>query len=344
MTMLHKPAMPKRILVTGRNFPESARLRLESNGYEVIHEPEYLSESALLTKLEDANGYILGGVEKVSANILDHAPALQVIAFLGVGYDSFVDVASATRRGVAVTNTPGTNTQAVAEMTLALLFVARRRTGYLSSALRRGEWREYLSRNIRGGTLGVVGMGSIGERVARLIRCLGMDILYWSRTRKAQIESDTQAKMVTLEELLSESDVITLHCACTPETRGMIGTPQFSLMKSDAVLINTARPQLVDPHALREALVTARIAAAAFDGYYVEPAPAADNDELGLLKLPEDVFIATPHIAWLTIDSIREMCQLAAEDIMYLLNNSGELLDSYHTLSRTLLIDKACRV
>jgi phosphoglycerate dehydrogenase-like enzyme len=314
--------MHKRVLVTGKSFTSAATRLLEESGCEVSHILEHLSEQALEAELQDTAAYILGGVERATAPVLKNAQGLEVIAFLGVGYGSYIDMPTATRMGIAVTNTPAANTQAVAEMTLGLMLAATRKIPFLNSRdrYRQGEQWEEASRNINKNTLGIIGMGNIGQRVARLAGCLGMRVVYWSRTRKEHVERELSVIAVTLEDLLNQADFVSLHCDYTEATRGLIGAKEIALMKESGILINTARAHLVDAEALQKSLAQGIIAAAAFDGYYVEPVPKPEDDPYGLLRLSEDRFILTPHIAWLTLDSLERMSHMAARDIIKLLN------------------------
>ncbi len=313
-------------LITGQTFVEEVKQKLEQAGFEISNPTKHLEEADLIEALQGVDAYLLGGVEKATAKAIMSADNLKVIAFLGVGYESFVDVDAATKRGIAVTNTPRANTEAVAEMTIGMMLAMRRQIPYINAAAKAGQWREdIVSRNLQGNKLGIIGMGAIGQVVARRAhKGFDMEILYYSRTRKEHIEAEIGAQFVSLDALLTQSDFVSIHCTFTPETKGMIGAREIALMKEDAILINTARPWIVQPEALYEALVNRRIAGAAMDGYYIEPAPRPEEDPYKLLQLPDDVFIITTHLAYLTEDSIYTMCDMAANSVISILVKQEE--------------------
>ena len=223
-------------------------------------------------------------------------------------------------RGIAVTNTPGANAQSVAEFTIALMLGAVKRLVYLIECTRQGDWKEYATWNLQGKTLGVVGLGAIGSRVARIARNgFGMKILYTGRAPKSDLEGELQTQFVSLDELLQRSDIITLHASSSPETHGMIGDRQFRLMKQSSILVNAARPDLIDPVALRSALSECRIAAAAFDGYYKEPVPIASEDKYGLVALSSEFMLISPHTAYLTHDLVQNMTDMSLDSVIAVL-------------------------
>lgn len=302
------------ILYTGGSLPSADVEKLERRGYRVKIERPDLTDDQLIAALQDVDAYILGGYETASRRIIESAPRLKVIAFYGVGYESYVDATAATEMGVAVTNTPAANAQSVAELTIALALGAARKLIHLVDRTRNGEWMELRGWNLSGKTLGIVGAGSIGTRVARIAHSgFGMNILYSGPRRKPDFEREFQARHVELDELLQASDVVSLHLNWTPERRSFIGAREIGLMKENAILVNTARAALVDPHALREALSESRIGAAAFDGYFQEPVPAPEADEFGLLSMSNELMIVSPHTGWNTEDAIRAMTDLSVD-------------------------------
>jgi lactate dehydrogenase-like 2-hydroxyacid dehydrogenase len=213
-------------------------------------------------------------------------------------------------------------------MAIALMLSMARKVPFINQLTKSGRWRnDLVTRTLFHSTLGIIGMGAIGSLVADIARHgFDMNILYANPTVKPPVEQRTGAKRVSLEELVRVSDVISLHCPLTPETTNLIDDSQFRLMHPHALLINTARPHLVDPAALAVALNTRRIAGCAMDGYYIEPAPSPQADPYGLLLLSDEVFAVTSHLAYLTEDSIQKMCELAAWSVINVLEGQGRAM------------------
>lgn len=236
------------------------------------------------------------------------APKLKLIQKIGVGVNT-IDLEAAKEHGVAVCNMPGTNTQAVAEMTLMLILAAIRRAAYFDPLMRKGEgWRPETSEfdrtgEIAGRTIGFVGYGAVPQRLVPVLQALGARLIYHSRSEKP----GTVAKFVSLEELLSSADIVSLHCPATPETIGMISREAIGRMKRGAILVNTARGELVDEEALVEALRSGALAAAGLDVLRNEPVTSH-----ALFALPN--VVVTPHIAWLTPETLQRSIDIAIEN------------------------------
>jgi len=311
--------MPFEILVTGHTFERHFLEVLSARGYSVEFHSEHLPEPELKKALENKDAFILGGVEYVSAETLEANSTLKVIAVAAVGYQSYVDLEAATRKGILVTNVPNANARATAEMTISLMTSLWRKVAYLSSEVKKGNWPDdVVAGTLQGAVLGIIGAGAIGSIVAEIAAFgLGMQVLYYSRSAKPELEARTRARRVSLGELLSESDVVSLHVPITDETRGLIGEAELALMKPTAILVNTARPQVVRAQALSKALQTGSIAGCAMDGYYDEP--PNELDQYGLLNLPDDIFLVTPHVGYLTRESIYKMSELAVEGVIAIL-------------------------
>lgn len=248
--------------------------------------------------LAGADALIVRSETPVTAELLSRAPRLRVIARAGTGVDT-IDVHAATRRGIAVMNAPGANTVSAAEHALGLLLALVRRIPWASEAMRRGEWdrKRFEGTELRGKTMGVVGLGRIGGHVAQLARAFGMHVLGHDPYLAPERAAELQVKLVALDELLRTADVVTLHVALTEQTRHLINAGRLTLMKRSAVLINTARGELVDERALAEAIGAGRIAGAAIDVFAVEPLPA--DSPLRTL----DRVILTPHLAASTAEA-----------------------------------------
>ena len=241
------------------------------------------------------------------AAVLSASPGLRVIARVGVGVDS-IDVDAATALGVAVTITPGANEATVADHTLALMLAAVRRVCEHDGAVRRGQWNRtgpHTPWLLSGATVGLIGFGQIGRSVAR--RLVGFEVRVLATD--PIVPRDAAVEAVTLDELLSQSDVVSLHAPLQPSTRGLIGARELALMRPDAILVNTARGGVVDETALVHALERRRLRAAALDVFEDEP-PRASR----LLELPNVVL--SPHNAGLSIPSIEEMTRRATSSVI----------------------------
>jgi glyoxylate reductase len=252
--------------------------------------------------------------DRIDAALLDAAPSVRIVSNLAVGYDN-IDVAAATERGVVVTNTPGVLFEAVADLTFALMLTAGRRTLEGDRIVRAGEWPAWrpdflLGKEMQGATLGLVGLGAIGEAVARRARGFGMHILYYSRTRKPASEAELGIEFAALDALLARADVVSIHVNLTPETRGLIGADQLARMKNDAIIVNTARGPIIDQAALTDWLRANPGASAALDVFETEPI-ATDDPLLGLPNL-----IAAPHVGSATLTTRMRMANLVVENLI----------------------------
>ena len=304
--------MKPKVYVT-RHLPEVAWSELVVACDVEIWDEEFPPSYELITQqIEDKDGLICLLTDKIDPNLMDHAPNLKVISQVAVGYDN-IDVAAATERTIAIGNTPGVLTDATADFAFALLMAAARRIGEAIDYVRAGKWQTWgltllLGQEIHGATLGIIGMGRIGQAVAKRARGFDMKILYHSADRLPDVEETLGAEYREFDELLQEADFVSLHVTLTEETRGLIDSRALGLMKRTAVLINTARGPVVDPDALYWALKNGQIAAAALDVTDPEPLPADDK----LLDLPN--LIVAPHIASATIASRNLMAQMAVQN------------------------------
>ena len=248
--------------------------------------------------LAGAHALIVRSETRVTADLLTRGPNLRVIARAGTGVDN-IDVHAATRRGIAVMNAPGANTVSAAEHAMGLLLAQARHIPWAAEAMRRGEWdrKRFEGTELRGKTIGIVGLGRIGGHVAQLARAFGMHVVghdpYLSPERAAEL----QLKLLPLDQLLGQADVVTLHVAHTEQTHHLINAERLKLMKPTAVLVNTARGELVDEAALADAVRDKRIGGAAIDVFAVEPLPA----DAPLRKLER--VILTPHLAASTAEA-----------------------------------------
>jgi len=278
------------------------------------------SPAELVELLRGCAGALTMVTDRIDAALLDAAPGLRVVSTFAVGYDN-IDVAAATARGVAICNTPGVLTEATADATFSLLLAAARRIPEGIAYVRDGEWRAWrpmvlLGRDIHAATLGIVGLGRIGRAVARRARGFEMRVLYHGRARQLDAERALGVEYAPLDELLAASNFVSLHCALTPVTRGLIGAREFGIMRPDAILINAARGPVVDTDALVAALRDGQIGGAALDVTDPEPLPA-DHPLIGLPNA-----IVVPHTASSTVATRDRMADLAARNILAVLGGT----------------------
>jgi glyoxylate reductase len=258
----------------------------------------------------------VGGTE------LKNLPNLRIVANCAAGYDN-VDVVAAELRGVIVTNTPDVLTDATADLTWALILACARRLVEGVDLIRSGRWPGWqpellLGMELRGKTLGIVGAGRIGQAVGRRAPGFGMEILYASRTPKPEFESETRATRVEIRPLLRRSDVVTLHAPGTPETKGLINTETLAAMRAGAILVNTARGELVREEALAIALDSGHLGAAGLDVYADEPAIHPR-----LRAAPRTVLL--PHIGSATHETRRRMAAMALANVRAVLDGKPPL-------------------
>ena len=266
---------------------------------------------ALLTMVSD----------RVDENLLDAAPTLKVVANMAVGYNN-VDIDAATARGILITNTPNVLEETTADMAFALMLAVARRVVESDNDTRSGNWRLWhpslwLGNDVHGATLGIVGLGTIGSAVARRAKGFDMHIKYTARNRRPDSEFDVGAEYVPrLDDLLGQSDFVSLHVPLTDATRDLINTPSFAAMKSTAYLINTSRGDVVNTDALLAALQNGTIAGAGIDVTMPEPI-LPDHP---LLRQPN--LVITPHIGSATHATRGRMAMLAADNAIAVCNGT----------------------
>ncbi len=284
--------------------------RLKPYGDVILYSTKAAGEGELIDRLKGAAALInIRAYSRFTAEVLEALPDLKLISILGTGTDN-VDLEAATRLGIAVTNVPGASTVSVAELTIALMFAAARNVARADRAIRSGEWRHVQGIELRGKTMGVVGLGAIGQEVATMARALGMNVVAWSMTRDDQRLRRVGATGMELDELLRVSDVVSLHVRSSAETAGLIGARELSLMKPTAILVNTARGALVDEAALADALASGRLGAAGLDVFAQEPIP----DGSPLTKL--DNVVLTPHFGWVTDEATARLRQVPVDNLI----------------------------
>jgi D-3-phosphoglycerate dehydrogenase len=285
-------------------------LELLKEQVEVLVAYKDLSLEEIL-KSNSIHAVITRGKQPIDARILDACPDLQVAARCGVGLDN-VDVINATAHKVMVVNAPGSNAATIAEHTLTLMLMLMRNMYQSAARVKAGEWNwrnQYEGDELAGKTLGIIGMGNIGKRVARLAEAFGMKIVYWSRT-----EAEVPYTFLTLDELLQQSDVVSLHVPLSQDTKHLISEQRLNLMKPGALLINTARGALIDEKAIVKALNQGKLAGFGADVLTEEP-PSPDN---ALYNHPKT--IVTPHTGSLTATTFRNMCITTVTNVLAILS------------------------
>lgn len=306
--------MKPKVLVTREVFDDTLEYLAQhfdvtSNQSDAPMTPEQLAQA-----LADKTGALTALTDRIDAALLGRCPRLKAVCNIAVGYNN-IDLAACTARGVLATNTPGVLDDSTADFTWALILATARRLTEAEAWLRAGEWKgwklkQFLGRDVHHATLGIVGMGRIGQGVARRARGFDMTVLYHNRHRiDARIEQDLEASYVGLDELLTRADIVTLHVPYSPATHHLIGAAQIARMQPSAILINAARGGIVDDNALIAALKEGQIAGAGLDVFENEP------NFLKEFMALKNVVLA-PHIASSTRTTRHQMALTAAENLV----------------------------
>ncbi|MCR8629942.1 2-hydroxyacid dehydrogenase [Paenibacillus radicis (ex Xue et al. 2023)] len=299
-----------------RKLPEAALAIIKQQCEVTIWDKEDtpVPREVLQEQLKNADGLLCLLTERIDEQLLEAAPNLKVISNMAVGYNN-IDVEAATKRSIAVTNTPGVLTETTADLTFALLLATSRRLIEASNYLRDGQWKTWspmqlTGQDIFGATLGIIGMGRIGESVAKRAKGFDMKLLYYNRSRKLEAEQAYDMTYADMDTLLSQSDFIVVLTPYSPDTVNLIDREQFARMKNTSVLINTARGGIVNEDALYDALTGGQIWAAGLDVFETEPLDPNHR----LLTLPN--VVAMPHIGSASIKTRTQMAILAAENLV----------------------------
>jgi len=286
---------------------------LEKEGYTVdINDSDrILPARELVKRAKGKAGLICLLNDRIDSVVMEKLPSLKVISNVAVGYDN-IDIEAATLRGIMVTNTPGVLTETTADLAFAMLLSAARRIPEADEFIRAGKFENWqlmqplMGVDIYGKTLGIVGMGAIGQAVAKRARKgFDMRVIYYSSSRKEDAEKEFEAEFVEFDELLALSDFISIHVSLTEETRYMFSTEAFKIMKNTAFLINTARGPVVDETALVEAIKKGQIRGAALDVFEEEPRVHPE-----LIKMKENVVLA-PHVGSASNETRLRMAKVA---------------------------------
>lgn len=304
------------IMVTEPIHPAGIRM-LEERGCEVVSLPPGSDEVSLKEVAPDSDAIITRGGIKVTREIMASSPRLKAVGVHGIGCDH-VDLEAARELNKVVLNTPTALTETVAEMAVALILALTRRIVSADKAVRAGEWsRKYgdlRGTEIKGKTVGIIGLGRIGSAVARRLKPFGVDLVYHDIRRDPELEAELGMKKVELDGLLRVSDIITLHLPHTPGTHHLVSRREIGLMKDGVYIVNTARGKVVDQEALVKALREGKVAGAALDVFEEEPLDPGD----ALASM--DNVILTPHLGASSLEAMRRMAVQVAEGVLKVLN------------------------
>ena len=247
-----------------------------------------------------------------------HAPGLRLVSILGTGTDN-VDLVAATRRRIVVTNTPGVGALSVAELALGLILSVARAIPLSDARVRQGGWQHVEGPELFGKTLGLLGLGAIGSRLAELGRCLGMQVVAWSWRADPDRAANLGVRLVDRDDVFRLADVVSVHLRNTPEARGFVGARELGLMKPSAILINTARAAIVDQDALVSTLRAGRLAGAGIDVYTEEPLAPEKNPFIGL-----DNVVLTPHVGAVTAEASARSRAMPVDNILAFLDGQPQ--------------------
>ena len=312
--------MSKYTVVITEPINETGVKLLQSEGVTVVQLPPGSTEADLKEMIHEVDGLITRGGIKISRDMMEASSRLKVVGVHGIGCDH-VDLHAAKDLGKVVCNTPDALTVTVAEMALALILATIRRVVSADKALRAGEWnRKYsdlIGVELAGKTVGIIGLGRIGTATAKRLKGFDVDLVYWSRSRKPELEKELGIKWLQLDELLSTSDLISLHIPANDETFHLIGEREFELMKQGVRIVNTARGRVIDETIMIRELESGKIAAAGLDVYEKEPLVPSSK----LCQM--DNVILTPHLGASNLEGMQRMATQVAEGVLTVLRGGS---------------------
>jgi len=283
--------------------------RLRKLGEVRLYESRALGDEELLSRIAGADiVYTIRSTSVFTRSVMQRCPRLKLIAIYGVGYDN-VDVTAASELGITVTNTPGYSAVAVGEMSLSLMLAVSRRVVQNDRNIRAGGWARGYSAQLYGKTLGVLGTGNIGQRMIQLGKAIGMKVIAWTLHPAPERAAAYGVEFVALEELLRQSDVVSIHVLGVPQTSKLLGKKELALMKATAILVNTSRGAVVDEPALVEALKNNKIAGAGLDVFLDEPLPLQHP----LRSI--DTVVLSPHTSSMTPEATLSGLAMAVDNV-----------------------------
>ncbi len=305
--------MKKKILVTATNYSKlcaGAKALLESEGFEIIENTfgRPMTFEELKERVGDISG-VVAGVDTWNEAVFELAPHLKIIGRFGIGVDN-IDMAEAKKHGIKVMNARAINSDSVAECTIGLILAVLRNLINLDRSTRQGKWERYVGNTIRGKKIGLVGFGAIAQYTAKLLSAFETEVYAYDVYPNHEAARKLGVTMTDLDTIIKQSDIITLHVPCTPETTGLFGSREFEMMKDTAIIVNVARGPVIDEKALYTALKERKIAGAGLDVYEIEPVKA-DNP---LFKL--DNVVCLPHSAAETYETYEAVGMATAQAII----------------------------
>jgi D-3-phosphoglycerate dehydrogenase len=310
------------IFVSSRSFGKVSKIGeegLKGHGFSIVRIPQeerpVTQEKMIRMISSEMPKVVICGAEPLTKNVITACPSIKMIMKHGVGIDN-IDIDAATNQKIVVANAPGTNTDSVADLTIALMLALLRGVISASNSTKTGGWDRFIGHELGSRTIGVIGTGRIGISVIQRLQGFGADILAYDIIHNESLIGTPQFHYCSLEKLLKNSDIVTLHAPLTSKTRKLIGKQELEWMKSTAILLNLARGELIDEDALYDSLKNKRIAGAAVDVFAIEPPQSSP-----LLTLEN--LIATPHIAAYTYEAMDQMDLVCLETIISTLN--GEI-------------------
>lgn len=309
-----------KVLFTGCTFNDETSKRLEEKNIYVVNGKTDYTEQELIDKLKDFDCYINGGDEICTSKVIKENTHLKLISFMGTGYQKYIDVLTAKQYNIPVSYTPGANAKAVAEYTVALILDSVKKITFSNNQVKQKEWNKIKTFNLEGKTLGIVGMGTIGTHIAKIL-CdgFGMQLIYNSQTPKKNIDKKYNTQMVSLDELFERADIISVNATYNKNNIGMITSKQLELMKQQAILVNTARQDLIDKKDLYNYIANNNECSIAMDGFYKEPITKETEEEF--LNLSDKQFLITSYNAYNSKDAVYEMERMLIESLEDVLNN-----------------------
>jgi glyoxylate reductase len=312
--------MQKPYVFITRKLPEETIASLKEKAEVGMwqHEEKAVPREVLLKEAQKADGLLTMLSDKIDSELFENAPSLKVVANLAVGYDN-INIDTAKEKNVTVCNTPDVLTDSTADLAFSLILATARRIVESANYVKEGKWNSWgplllAGADVHHKTIGIVGMGRIGEAVARRAKGFDMNILYYNRNRKPEAEMDLGVKYKQFYDLLKESDFVVSLAPLTPETKGMFNREAFQAMKKSAIFINAGRGASVDEEALVDALQNRTIAGAGLDVFVNEPI-AADHPLLTMNQV-----VALPHIGSASVETRMKMAELACRNISQILN------------------------
>ncbi len=273
-----------------------------------------LTEEQLIPLVRDIDGY-LAGLDEITGTVLRSAPKLRAVSRYGVGYER-VDIKAAKELGIKVTNTPGANTQSVADLAMGLILSAARQIPYLNGRLKDGNWDRANGREIYGKTIGIIGLGAIGKSLARRAQGFSMKVLAYDPYMDVRWAEENGVRVCALDELTSESDVISLHVPLTDATRNIINRGRIERMRDGVIIVNTSRGGLVDLDAAADFIESGKIYGMGFDAFEKEP-----PEKHRIYDFPN--VIMTPHAGAHTAEAVMGMTEMSISNLFSLLENDG---------------------